>query len=222
VRERREPLTSGVQCFFGGVVRHPLARPAAVDDFVAVGITDLPPPDTRLGHQPHLHAELALASQIHLNTLLSSDHSRRSLQGEVRGTTYCLSVATVTRAGCAPPQLFHYCADHVQKISLATAFEAQLDRRLNGATPANHRRMGYENSRRCALWVSARIFVEAEKLAGSIGLDVDTFIEGTVLALLEKQGTNGAPRTRARAEKSSSMGHVISMADWSSRLRRSG
>jgi len=44
----------------------------------------------------------------------------------------------------------------------------------------------HEKSRRCALWVSPRVFVEAEKLAHSIGLDVDTVLEGTVLALRDK------------------------------------
>src|SRR5262249_43226177 len=135
----------------------------------------------------------------------------------------------------ARPQVFHHPANCVQKLSRAcagtrlttTRRESQSQLRKPVTTqwrePCNPSTgMRYENSRRCALWVSPRIFVEAEKLAHSIGLDVDTFIEGTVLALLEKQGTDGAPGTRARAEKSPSTGHVISMADWSSWLRRSG
>jgi hypothetical protein len=79
--------------------------------------------------------------------------------------------------------------------------------------------MEYENSRRCALWVSPRAFVVAEELAHSIGLDVDTFIESTVLALREHEASEGRPRARdAAVEK----GHVISMADRKERLRRLG
>src|SRR5215470_5008333 len=69
--------------------------------------------------------------------------------------------------------------------------------------------VGHENSRRCALWVSPRVFVAAEELAWSIGLDVDTFISCTVLALREKEGGE----TRPAAAEKSSMGQVISMAD---------
>jgi hypothetical protein len=79
--------------------------------------------------------------------------------------------------------------------------------------------MGYANSRRCPLWVSPRAFVVAEELAHSIGLDVDTFIESTVLALREREALEGRPGARnAAVEK----GTVISMADRRRRLRRSG
>jgi hypothetical protein len=79
--------------------------------------------------------------------------------------------------------------------------------------------MGYANSRRCALWVSPRAFVVAEELAHSIGLDVDTFIESTVLALRDQEAPEGRPGARdAEVEK----GHVISMADRRERLCRSG
>jgi len=79
--------------------------------------------------------------------------------------------------------------------------------------------MGYANSRRCALWVSPRAFVVAEELAHSIGLDVDTFIESTVLALREREALEGRPGARNGAVEK---GHVISMADRRGRLRRSG
>jgi hypothetical protein len=78
--------------------------------------------------------------------------------------------------------------------------------------------MRYANSRRCPLWVSPRAFVVAEELAHSIGLDVDTFIESTVLALREHEASEGRPGARdAAVEK----GRVILMADRRGRLRRS-
>ena len=69
------------------------------------------------------------------------------------------------------------------------------------------------------MWVSPRAFVVAEELAHSIGLDVDTFIESTVLALRDQEVPEGRPGAQdAAVEK----GHVISMADRKGRLRRSG
>ena len=93
------------------------------------------------------------------------------------------------------------------------------NREVNGATSANYRGMGYANSRRCALWVSLRAFAAAEELAHSIGLDVDTFIESTLLALREHEAANGRPEAcDAAVEK----GHVISMTERRERLRRLG
>jgi hypothetical protein len=82
--------------------------------------------------------------------------------------------------------------------------------------------MEYENSRRCALWVSPRVLVAAEELADLIGLDVDTFIESTVLALHDQEAAEGRLRARAAAGEKSSKGQVITMADWSKRSQRSG
>jgi hypothetical protein len=65
--------------------------------------------------------------------------------------------------------------------------------------------MGYANSRRCPLWVSPRAFVVTEELAHSIGLDVDTFIESTVLALREREALDGPPGARnGRSKKATS------------------
>jgi len=82
-----------------------------------------------------------------------------------------------------------------------------------------HRAMRYSHSRRCALWVSPRAFVVAEELADSIGLDVDTFIESTVLALRDQEAPEGRPGARDAAVE---RGKVISMADRRERVRRSG
>jgi len=79
--------------------------------------------------------------------------------------------------------------------------------------------MGYANSRRCAVWVSPRVFVVAEELAHSIGLDVDTFIESTVLTLNDQEAPEGRPGAQDGVVEK---GHVISMADRRGRLRRSG
>jgi hypothetical protein len=82
--------------------------------------------------------------------------------------------------------------------------------------------MEYENSRRCALWVSARVLVAAEELADLIGIDVDTFIEGTVLALRDQEAAEGRLRARAAAVEKSSKGQVIPMADRSKRYSGQG
>ena len=81
--------------------------------------------------------------------------------------------------------------------------------------------MEYQN-RRCALWVSPRVLVAAEELADLIGVDVDTFIESTVLALRDQEAAEGRLRVRVAAVEKSSKGQVIPMADRSKRSQRSG
>ena len=70
--------------------------------------------------------------------------------------------------------------------------------------------MGYDTSRRCALWVSPRVFVAAEELADVIGLDVDTFIACAVLELRNKEIANSRSRARAEAVRKCSKSHVMS------------
>jgi hypothetical protein len=82
--------------------------------------------------------------------------------------------------------------------------------------------MEYQSSRRCALWVSPRVLVAAEELADLIGVDVDTSIESTVLALRDQEAAEGRLRVRVAAVEKSSKGQVIPMADRSKRSQRSG
>jgi len=82
--------------------------------------------------------------------------------------------------------------------------------------------MGYENSRRCAFWVSPRVFVAAEELAELIGLGVDTFIESTVIALRDQEAAEGRLRARAAAVEKASNGRVIPMAARRNRSQGSG
>jgi hypothetical protein len=82
--------------------------------------------------------------------------------------------------------------------------------------------MEYQYFRRCALWVSPRVLVAAEELADLLGVDVDTFIESTVLVLRDQEAAEGRLRARTAAVEQSSKGQVIPMADRSKRSQRSG
>ena len=81
--------------------------------------------------------------------------------------------------------------------------------------------MSSNASRRCVLWVSARVLTAAEELAELVGVDVDTFIATVILELRDQESQEGRIRARA-GEQSSPNGRVIPMAaDRSKRARRS-
>ena len=82
--------------------------------------------------------------------------------------------------------------------------------------------MGFDGSRRCALWVSPRVLAAAQELAELIGLDVDSFVTLMVLELHEQESAEGRLRARASATEKSSNAHVIPMrADRAKRRRQS-
>ena len=82
--------------------------------------------------------------------------------------------------------------------------------------------MGYDVSRRCAVWVSPPVLAAAQELAELVGLDVDTFIAMVVLELSHQESAEGRLQARRDATtESSSNGHVITMADRGKRRGRS-
>jgi len=72
--------------------------------------------------------------------------------------------------------------------------------------------MGYDASRRCAVWVSPSILAAAQELAELVGLDVDTFIAMVVLELRDQECAEGRLRARVASGKQVSNGRVIPMA----------
>jgi hypothetical protein len=69
--------------------------------------------------------------------------------------------------------------------------------------------MAHEPSRRCAVWVSPGVLIAAQELADLLGVDVDTFVETTVLALHEQEAVDGRLRARTAAATKSSNRRVI-------------
>jgi hypothetical protein len=71
--------------------------------------------------------------------------------------------------------------------------------------------MGYDASRRCALWVSPSMLAAAQELAELVGLDVDTFIAMVILELRDQESAEGRLHARMAAGKQASNGRVIPM-----------
>ena len=71
--------------------------------------------------------------------------------------------------------------------------------------------MGYESSRRCALWVDAKILGLAQELAALLDVDVDTFVESVVVALHNEEALQGRLRSRAAGADKAAKGTVIPM-----------
>jgi hypothetical protein len=84
--------------------------------------------------------------------------------------------------------------------------------RLSGASSAANSGMGYESSRRCALWVSPEVLAAADELAGLLAVDVDTFIETAVLVLFDQEAAEGRLPARAPVPAKSPNGRVVPMA----------
>jgi len=105
------------------------------------------------------------------------------------------SVGRGQRVNCVQKLASKNFPESVRELPLWIAWQrrgASHNVELNGPRAARRLLfMGYENSRRCALWVRPRILVAAEELAELLGVDVDTFIESTVLALREQEATAG-------------------------------
>ena len=156
-----------------------------------------------------LHVEVTIPSSWRAGSAIRCTAGSADTPARLVGK-FCINVPTLSKN-----KLPTVC----KKFPLATR-EGQSRLDLSpGLVSANHRGMRYANSRRCALWVRPRVFVVAEELAHSIGLDVDTFIESTVLALHDQEAPEGRPGARDEVVEK---GHVISIADRRGRLRRSG
>ena len=82
--------------------------------------------------------------------------------------------------------------------------------------------MGYDASRRCALWVSPSVLAAAQELAELVGLDVDTFVAMVILELRQQESAEGRLQARRAATgQEPTNGHVITMADRGKRRGRS-
>lgn len=81
--------------------------------------------------------------------------------------------------------------------------------------------MGYDASRRCAVWVSPSVLAAAQELADLVGADVDTFVAVVILELHDRESEEGRLRARPAGTEVPSSARVIPMpANRGKRIRQ--